>query len=334
MAHCIKEHDKGAIGFTSVLGETWHGIQSYKHFDEAINIEQAERVVNYEVVKVPLFMQKTVGDLGLKVNKKVPKAFCLYRTDVDTVLYPNVGESYEIISNMDMLKYVEGLFADYGNLKIESIGTLNNGQNMFVNINVVNHTVKGDISPTVTRLMFTNSYGGSSLTACLHQTRIVCMNTLRIAEAQGKANDTLKRFRHTKNVSNKVSAHVIDLAAIVGEVNKHNEKLDYLATKEITPAYMDSFLENMFPSEGKDGASKSIAENKKSTVLSLYGSKDDLTALSNNRYRLFNAITDYTSHSMSITKADDQAKRFMNVAHAGGAGDKVNQKALQLLTLD
>ena len=333
MSNAIKEHDKGAIGFTSKLGRTWHGIESYKHFDSSVNIEQAERVVNYEVVKAPLFMQKPAGN-GLVMPKKVEKAYCLYRPDVDVILYPNVGESYEIISNMEMLGYLKGIFEDYNNLKIESIGTLNNGQNMFVNLNVVEHVVNGDISPTVTRLMFTNSYGGSSLTACLHQTRVVCMNTMRIANAQGKANDTLKRFRHTKNVSSKVNAHVMDLAAIVGEVKKHNQCLDYLASKKVSADYVDSFLENMFPENGKEGASQTTARNKKVAVLQNFSMKDDLVAMPMNRYRLLNAVTDYTSHTMSITDADNLGKRFMNVAKVGGAGDKVNQKALQLLTLD
>jgi hypothetical protein len=159
------------------------------------------------------------------------------------------------------------------------------------------------------------------------------MNTLRVATAQGKANETLKRFRHTKNVSSKIQSYVVDLAGIVGEAREHNERLDFLASQPITPVYMDSFLENMFPSEGKQGASQSIAKNKQDAVKNLYESALDLKALPDTRYKLFNAVTDYTSHEMSINNGDDQAKRFMNVASAGTAGDKLNQQAIGLLSL-
>ena len=335
MSHAIKEHDKGAVGFTQVLGRTWHGIESYKHFDAEVNIEMAERVADYEVVKMPLYMQKeipAVNGMSLKVNREVPKAFCLYRPDVDTILYPNVGEAYEIVSNMELLNFLENsLFSEYGNLKIESIGTLNNGQNMFVNINVVMHEVSGDISPTVTRLMFTNSYGGSSLTACLHQTRIVCMNTLRIATAQGKANDTLKRFRHTKNVSSHVQGHVLDLAGIVGEVHEHNEKLDFLATQSIDSAYMNTFLESLFPSENKEGRTKTLAENRKDKITEIFESKVDLVQLPDTRYKLLNAVTDFTSNT-GLNSKKDTAQKFMDVAKKGSTDD-INQKALQLLTV-
>jgi phage/plasmid-like protein (TIGR03299 family) len=331
MSHAILENDKGAVGFTSILGKTWHGVESYRHFEGPINIEVAERIADYEVVKMPLFMQKPMSN-GLTLKKEVPKAYCLYRTDTDTILHPNVGEQYEIISNMKMLGYLKGIFADYQNLAIESIGTLNNGQNLFVNLNVTQHTVKGDISPTVTRLMFTNAYGGKTLTACIHQTRVVCMNTVRVATAQGKANDTLKRFKHTKNVSMKVENHVIDLASIVGEVREHNVMLDQLAESMVNTEYVNSFLENMFPTEEKEGASLTKAKNKQDAVLNIFEGKADLRSLANSRYKLLNAVTDYTSNSMSLQDGDDAGKRFMNVAQSG-SGDKLNQMALQLLTV-
>ena len=332
MSHCIEKHDKGAIGFTSILGKTWHGVESYQHFDGPINIEIAERIANYEVEKMPLFM-KAPTDNGLSLLKDVPTAHCLYRKDIGEIIYPMVGDRYEVISNMEMLNYVNGIFREYEDITIESIGTLNNGQTLFVNLNVIEHTVKGDISPTVTRLMFTNSFGGRALTACVHQTRVVCMNTVRCAESQGASNDTLKKFRHTKNASAKVEAHVMDLASIVGTVKEHNQVLDNLAEMEVNTAYVENFLESLFPTQKKEGASKTINTNKQKSILDLFEGKDDLTALKPTRYRLFNAVSDYTSNQMSLRGNIDTAKRFMNVAQEGSQGDKLNQTALSLLTV-
>jgi phage/plasmid-like protein (TIGR03299 family) len=333
MSHAIKKFDKGAVGFTTQLGKTWHGIESYTHFDGPINIEIAERIANYEVKKMPLFFKAEEG-LSLNPYQQVDKAYCLYRDDIKQVIYPTVGERYEVISNMEMLNYVQGIFKGYDNIKIESIGTLNNGQQLFVNLNVVDHVVKGDISPTKTRLMFTNSFGAESLTACLHQTRVVCMNTVRMAQGQGEANKTIKKFRHTKNASQKVEAHVLDLASIVGTVKEHNEKLDQLAEMEVNTEYVENFLENLFPTKLKaQGRGLTLNLNKQDAILDLFESKSDLTALKPTRYRLFNAVTDYTTNEMSLKGDIDNAKRFMNVASQGGSGDKLNQQAFNLLTV-
>ena len=79
--------------------------------------------------------------------------------------------------------------------------------------------------------------------------------------------------------------------------------------------------------------------NKQEAVISNFEGKEDLKHLPMSRYRLLNAVTDYTSHDMSLngTKGDDgeriepcQGKRFTN--QIMGSGDKLNQQAFELLT--
>lgn len=321
--HAIEEHDRGAVGFAGKLGKTWHGIASYKHYDNSVNIETAESIADYKVEKRPAFFYgENDNPVAIEDN------FVLYRPDTSTVLYGvGVGEQYTVIDNLELTNFVnEGILKQYGNIAIESVGTLYNGQAFFLNLLVDEHVVKGDVSPTATRLAMFNFHGGKSVSACLHATRIVCMNTLRWAQSEGKANKTLKHFRHTKTVSERVQAHTVDLADIVGEIKQNNEVLDAMADVKILPAQFDSFLENLFPQENLDeGRTKSIALNKQDAIKEIYESKDDLKVLDHSVYRAFNAVTDWADHEMSLRGDDSSGKRWLSSLN--GSADKVKQTA-------
>jgi phage/plasmid-like protein (TIGR03299 family) len=328
MSHCIESTDKGIVGLVGKLGKTWHGLPQYKQIEGFVPLEQAEAIANYEVVKKPLFIAGA--------SEPVAGAFCLYRTDLQIAIYPAVGDRYTVANNLDLMQFVDkGILQKYPNIKIESVGTLSHGQGFFLNLIVSEHTVKGDISPTVTRLAIFNFHGGKAVSACIHQTRIVCMNTLRVAQAEGKANATMKNFRHTASVGQKLENYTVDLAGIIGETEESNKNMDLLSSTAITTKQFEMFIENVFPKENaKEGRSKSIAINKQSAVKEIYEGRDNLTALDNTAYRALNAVTDWADHEMSLRgsgeeDADNVGKRFMSNIHAGGASDKIKQSAFK-----
>jgi phage/plasmid-like protein (TIGR03299 family) len=322
MSHCILEQDKGIVGYTKQLGKTWHGLPQYLQVEGSVNFEQAQAIANYNVEKRPLVMQGT--------DTPVEDAYCLYRTDIDKVIYPMVGDRYTVANNLDLMDFVDkGILQKYKNIALESVGTLNNGQGFFLNLLVDRHVVKGDISPTATRMAMFNFHGGKAVSACIHQTRIVCMNTLRWAQGEGKANKTLKNFRHTATVAQRLEDHTCDLADLIGEIHEANNIMDTLGSTTIKTKQLDSFLEAVFPQASlDDGNKKTLAMNKQDAVREIYESRDDLTALDHTVYRAFNAVTDWADHDMSLRgDADNAGKRFMS--NISGASDKVKQVAFQ-----
>jgi phage/plasmid-like protein (TIGR03299 family) len=329
MSHCIQEADKGIVGYTQTLGKTWHGLPQYLQIDGAVPYEQAEAIADYNVEKRQLFANIEQNDLFMPtIQVPVENAFCLYRTDIAKVIYPMVGERYTVANNLELLKFVDkGILQKYPNITVESVGTLENGQGFFLNLLVSEYTVHGDVSPTVTRLAVFNFHGGKAVSACIHQTRIVCMNTLRVAQAQGKANATMKNFRHTATVAQRLEDHTINLADIIGETEFANERMDTLAKTKINATQFDMFIENVFPSKDAKANSKTLALNKQDAVRELYEGKEDLVAIDNTAYRALNAVTDWADHDMSLRgDADNQGKRFMS--NIDGASDKVKQEAL------
>jgi phage/plasmid-like protein (TIGR03299 family) len=321
MAAGILELDKLLVGLTDIYGRAWHNHPNCTHLDGVVPYEEAVVVFDYEVNKVPLFLENGTQVVG---------ANALVRTDTGTVLWPSVGERYVEIQNSAVLQWIKESIIDQFEISIESVGTLLNGQKAFVNLILNEHTVKGDISPTVTRLMYSNSFGGDSIQACVHGTRIVCQNTLRMASVQGAANNTLKKFRHTANASDRVEKHMVDLAEIVGEIKEHHEQLDYLATLPMKPIDVEKVLKVVFPVPEKDGRGKTLAVNKRESILNLFENKDDLQGdIAKTRYSFLSAVIDWADHQSTVRNGDDEVGRFWD--GVWGLKDDVKQKTFNAL---
>lgn len=329
MSHGIMVLDRLAVGFVELYGKAWHDHPNCQHLDGAVPFETAEAIFDYEVEKVPLVIAGT--------DIIVPGAYSLIRRDGDeiTVLYPAVGERYEVIQNAELLARVQaGIIVPY-NVSLESVGTLLNGQKAFVNIILNEHTVPGDTSATVTRLMYSNSFGGDSYQACVHTTRIVCANTLRVAKAQGASNATIRKFRHTKNAAERIEEHLIDLADVVATVREHHEQMDALATMPMNSAEVEAYLDCLIPlpkdkdGELKEGRGLTRRQNQRDAILSIFEGKDDLQGkIARTRYSMVQAVTDWADHESSVRNGDDPMGRFWD--GIWGNKDKFKQTAVEL----
>jgi phage/plasmid-like protein (TIGR03299 family) len=222
-------------------------------------------------------------------------------------LVPAVGDRFTIVQNHHMVNYIsEHLLALYPDLSIQSVGTLWNGATFFLNLSINEFQVKGDTSPTVTNLMYCNPLGKGSYVACAHSTRVVCANTARIAEAQGLANQSLKKFRHTASATGRINDHLIDIAELKLELKRHEILLNELAETEVNTAEVDAFLSKLFPEPKDEGRGKTIAKNSKAQVLNIFeGVQRETLSKPNSRYGLLQAFYDWCDHEKSSRNADE-----------------------------
>ena len=222
MSHGIMENDKGIV-----QGSTWHKIESYIQQAEPVTIEQAREVLDYSIWKRELVVDRGEGLVSTGV-------FEAYREDTGDVLIPSCTESYNIINNVKLLDNLNTKVLEQSNGKvtIESCGTLFNGQTAFVNLLLGEYRIKGDSSETLNRLMYYNPLGKGSYRTCAHNIRVVCNNTLRASEAQGKANDTLVKVAHTKNAEVKLEAAIETILDIKAGFDIFQDKLTHLTTQQ------------------------------------------------------------------------------------------------------
>lgn len=324
MAHGIMELDRLAVGFVELYGNAWHNHPNCQHQDGAVTIETAHSIFDYLVEKVALGIPGT--------DVLVPGASALIRRNGDqiVILYPSVGDRYEVIQNSELLSWLEGSIIEPYEVSLESVGTILNGQKAFVNIILDEHTVPGDNSKTITRLMYSNSFGGDSLQGCVHSTRIVCQNTLRIATAQGAANETLRKFRHTKNASMKIEEHMVDLAKLVATNREHYEKMDALAGRPMVSEEVKTYMNALVPVPDEDGRGKTRRQNQQNAILKIFEEKDDLQGkIARTQYAMVQAVIDWADHDSSVRNGDDEGGRFWD--GIWGTKDKFKQTALELM---
>ena len=311
MAHGIMQEDKGLV-----QGDTWHGLPQYVTQDQPVSIEQARKVMAYPLEKQAVMCYTKDGHY-----QQVDGTYCIVRTDKDVVVVPAVGERFVVVDNSFILDWVsEHMLAKYPDLSIESVGTLFNGAKAFVNIKVDEFQVKGDKSPTLSRLMYYNPLGDGSYRACAHDIRIVCNNTLRASEAQGAANETLAKFRHTANGAAKINEHLDTLAAVKLQLEAHKVNLDMLAGVDLNTGTVDALLSAMFPVAEDDGRrKKALAGKRRDAVRELFDSDQDLVGgAAHSAYGMLQAVTNFYDHH-SNTRGDAASQMWGNIV--GDRGD-------------
>lgn len=327
----VKDVDAGIVGYVDQLGPTWHHMKEYTQKDGPVFDAEALAVLDFPVAKVPVSLS-TTGEV-------IPDMFVLVREDKSLILHPQtVTGEYTIFPNSLFVERIHAdLLANNPDVTIESAGTLFGGRICFVNIMLDVFQYNGDLSKTVVRLMLSNAYGGRAVTACLHRTRIVCYNTLRMAEAQGEADDLLRKFRHTKTVRGRVQSAAMALAGIRDAERASRAAIEALTVQPMTTVEVTNFLATLIPIPEDAGQKMTTRrQNKRDAVEALFATAPDLQGgIARTRYAMLQAVTNWTQHGTIPEDSEevDSAFTFHEVA-TGGQRDFINQQALSLLTAD
>jgi hypothetical protein len=353
-AGIVAGEDRGAVGYVVDLGHHWHGCPEYIELDGEVPMPTVREKLSYNVVKVPLGFNilpevPTVADKsGAVVNVPnpllaypklvhgMPANMCaLVRTDTGRILHEvSVSPGFGVYQNEEFVDRLDkGLFAKYPNLSVESCGTLWGGRIAFINIMLNKYRIKGDDSETIDRLMFYNVFGGKSDAACVHSTRIVCWNTLQMAAIQGKLNETLRKFRHTSGIVERVEQYLIDLSELQKVIDAYNQAIEALAFMQMDTEDVGNFLGNMFPIDSKMSKKMMTGrKNKQDEILNVFETAPDLQGkIARSRYAMLQAETFVAQHVLpEDSEVVDDAFAWWDVA-AGGTRNDRNQKALKLL---
>lgn len=166
----------------------------------------------------------------------------IVRSDTgDTLAVAN--KTYEIITHADMGLVMQAIL-DEPNVKYETAGVLDSGRCVWALAYLDEPiTLPGDFSPTLPYLALTNHHdGGGSLAATSTNVRIVCANTQRASEAQGKALGTHYSFRHTKNWRDKIEDARNVIKGVRQEFREYCEIATELLGVTITPQQREMFV--------------------------------------------------------------------------------------------
>jgi len=316
------EEDRGVV-----WGDTWHGLPQYVQQEAPVSIQQATDVLNYPIETRPLFTVDAAG-----VPRQV-QACCVVRTDTGRVLVPHTGVRFTPMNNAVLLRTMEArLLNSNPDLKIESVGTLFGGATAFINVVLERYHIKGDDSETLTRLMYYNPLGIGGYKVGMHNVRIVCNNTLRMASAQAQANKTLVMIPHTENAATRVSDQLFDMSLVLVEAQGFRKSVESLVDVPIrTTEELDRLLALLFPEPEQDEPEHDTKEEVRSAqrknqeaVRKLYdaGIEGVAPQYQRTRYALLQACTQMIDHPETIRQNNDLAF----VQWDGIVGDRASNK--------
>ncbi len=237
-------HDlfQGSMAF---VGETpWHRLGTA--VESHVRAEQMMCAANldWQVQKEP------APGARLLAPRRIHDRYIVLRDPVgdetEAVALAIVSKEYEPLQNVDAFTFFEP-FIDNGWAEFHTAGALGNGERVWALARLSEHMVIHGDDPIDRFLLLSNSHDGSSaVTVRFTPVRVVCQNTLSLAQADGTG---VVSVRHTRNIRHNLKkAQAQALKRLSDAVFAEAESLfARMAERGMAPAAVDGYLETLFP---------------------------------------------------------------------------------------
>ena len=281
MAHGIMEND---TMFSGNGIRPWHGLGTV--LDDCPTSEDAIRIAHlgWDVVQEPLY---------LKDGTMVDNMFANIRSDTNDVLGCVKGR-YSIVQNREAFQFVDNIISNTKGIecRYETAGSLFNGRRVFMLVRLPETNLVGD--KVENYLFVSNSHDGTTgLLAGITNVRVVCNNTLQMAE---RGASRIWKLRHTESLKDKQieAEHALGLALNYNERIK--EDAERLAQQKVDE---EKFFREFFK---KLQLSEKSKEKVMLSIGDIYKNKDDLQNFKGSKWGLYNAVCDYVSNTEPLRK--------------------------------
>jgi phage/plasmid-like protein (TIGR03299 family) len=260
----------------------------------------------------------------------VPSKKAVVRSDTNEVLGV-VGNAYVPVQNRQAFGFLDSVAAD-GGIRYHTAGALRRGERIWL-LGKLNGRirVKGSDDVTEKFLLLSNSHDGSSaLRVFFTPIRVVCANTLAMADQRGKGEGIA--IRHQGDLAAKVR----EAQEVLGLARRYYDdleaKIDFLAGHHPTASQLARYFEALYP-DPADGAGNSRARNVRDVLHDLFerGKGQEIPAIRHSTWAAFNAVTEFADHHRS-TRGRTERERTANRLDSSwfGSGAKLKERAFKL----
>jgi len=328
----------------------WHGLGTVLKEGTKLSIKEGllESGLNWDVEKQPLITVKKAQE---QARKLVVKILSEHNEDVDIDELLNeiqanvdsqaitrltdesvlgvVGARYEPLQNSKAFGFFQQ-FLDSGLCTLHTAGSLNNGKQVWVLAELDKEPIQiAGQNDCVSRfIMLSNSHDGkSSVRVGYTPIRIVCANTLAMAERNGQ---TL-RIRHTRNMEITLDRvkEIMNVANASFEATA--EQYQHLAKSQVVcPADLRNYVKvcldmEQTADEDLSTRGRNIIDEVVSLCIAGKGNID--TPAEGTYWAAYNGVTEYLNHR----KGRNQSSRLNSLWF--GTNQSINIKALEVATL-
>lgn len=296
----------------SVRQPAWHGLATV--LDDYPGREEAMRLAGHDfrVIEVPVATAtpNTIGGLDY-TDVEGWKAL---RKDTDGGLLNIVRDTYTVVQN-DVLWDVVDAIVEQPNVRYETAGVLKGGAVLWV-LAWLDEPVEvpGDNSAVYPYIATSTTHDGSGgVIARTTSVRIVCMNTLAIAEAEARKSGREFHFRHTSKVHERIDAAKAVLKGVREDFASVIETFRDLAETSITEVQRERFITEFIPSPPETLISDRVARNieeARDAVRTILNSPTQATT-AGTAYGLVQAGIEYLDHLRGWRNAETYLGRTM-----------------------
>ena len=268
----------------------------------------------------PATARETIQAAGLDYDVKlsdmtttdgipVPFKKAVIRTDTHDVLGV-VGNSYVPVQNRQAFGFLDAIAAE-GGIRYHTAGSLRRGERIWLLGKLPGQIrVKGSDDLTEKYILLSNSHDGTSaLRVFFTPIRVVCSNTLAMADRSGKGEGI--SIRHQGNLPAKVR----EAQEVLGLARRYYDDLEIRL--DFDPA---------------DG-SNSRARNVRDTLYNLFerGKGQDIPGVRHSSWAAFNAVTEFVDHFRSSRGRNDHERGSNRLDSAWfGSGNRLKRHAFRL----
>lgn len=322
MAHNLATAN-GKTSFFYYGEAPWHGLG--QKLDAPATAQEAITAagLDYEVRLTPL---ATYDGLTVEGRKAV------VRYDKQEVLGV-VSDRYVPVQNRQAFGFLDAVVAD-GGLRYHTAGALGKGEKVFLLAKLPGNIRVKDSEDLVDKfLLLANSHDGSSaLRVFFTPVRVVCQNTLSMAERRGEGQGV--SILHKGNLESKIR----DAQRVLGLAQRFYDdasvQINRLASYYPSVAELAGYFKTLYP-DPEEGKNNNRAQRVRGELLRLFeeGQGHDMPAIRRSAWTAYNAVTELVDHCRSSRGAGDLSRasnRLESVWWGNGAGVKARAWNLAL----
>ncbi len=271
----------------------------------------------------------SLSDLATTDGIPITSRKAVVRTDTSDVLGV-VGNSYVPVQNRQAFAFLDAVVAD-GSLRYHTAGALRKGEKIWLLAKLpgqIRVRFSEDVSEKF--LLLHNSHDGSSaLRVHFTSVRVVCSNTLAMADREGRGEGIA--IRHQGDLAAKVrkAQHVLGLAHRF--FDDLEGQFDMLARHYPSYAQVSGYFKALYPDPEEGNPAR--AENVRNDLFRLFehGKGQDIPEIRATSWAMLNAVTEYVDH-LRPTRAKTEFDRSANRLDSSwfGSGARLKEKAFQL----
>lgn len=262
------------------------------------------KVPNYQFTLAPPDDFQKVEDWNL-----------ILRDDTNDLLHV-AKDSYVVVQNVVGHQIFEAL-SEGARLDDGTGGTTQNGAVCYLSARIDEpYEIKGDTSPLFPYIGVLWSHNGTiGFQAFNTSVRVVCWNTVRMAEMDSKRSGRNFSFRHTKNVMERIE----DAKAVIRGARMDTERFvelgNELAAIAITDTIREQFIQHFIPMpESKFIISDRVLDNindARQNLRNIFDSPTMPDELRDTAYGLLNAGVEYLDHLRGYRNHDTYVGRTL-----------------------